>query len=258
MLFDMAHISGLIAGKAHPSPFPFADIVTTTTHKSLRGPRAAMAFYRRGSMGTDKKGKELFYQFEDAVNESISVSHQRAPCLHTVAALSTALKQAQSAEFEAYQQRVVENSAHFVSALQQIGYEIVSGGTDNHLALINLHDKHIGGAQVEKVCELGNIALNKNTVPGDKSAMNPGGIRVGTPAMTTRGCLTKDFEQIATFIDEAVRIGKDIQTEIGNLKLKDFKDGVENRGVGAKQITELKENVTQFARQFPLIGVDSP
>lgn len=257
MLFDMAHISGLIAGKAHPSPFPFADIVTTTTHKSLRGPRAAMAFYRRGSKGKDKKGKELLYKFEDKINESISVSHQRAPCLHTIAALATALKQAQTKEFEEYQSRVVDNSTHFVSALQNIGYNIVSGGTDNHLALINLHNKHIGGAHIEKVCELSNIALNKNTVPGDKSAMNPGGIRVGTPAMTTRGCLTNDFKEIAGFIDQAVCIGLDIQNEVGNAKFKDFKDGVENNGVGAKQIAELKANVTKFARQFPLIGVDS-
>jgi len=257
MLFDMAHISGLIAGKAHPSPFPFADIVTTTTHKSLRGPRAAMAFFRRGSKGKDKKGRELFFDFEDRMNAAISVSHQRAPCLHTVAALSIALKQAQSAEFEAYQTRVVRNSAHFVAELQRIGYQIVSGGTDNHLALINLHEKHIGGAQLERVCELSNIALNKNTVPGDKSAMNPGGIRVGTPAMTSRGCLLDDFKQIAGFIDEAVTIGLDIQSEVGNSKLKDFKDAVENNGVGAQQIAALKKKVTEFSRQFPLIGVDT-
>ena len=89
---------------------------------------------------------------------------------------------------------MVSNSAYFVSELKNLGYKIVSDGTDNHLALIDLHNKQIGGAQVEKICELSNIALNKNTVPGDKSAMNPGGIRVGTPAMTTRGCLNNDFK----------------------------------------------------------------
>ena len=207
MLFDMAHISGLIAGNAHPSPFPFVDIVTTTTHKSLRGPRSAMAFYRKGYVlnifgnrkhddfvlilgvkGQNKKGKDIMYEFEDKINKSISVSFQRSSCLHTITALATALKQAQSKEFEEYQSRVVENSKSFVNDLQSLGYDIVSGGTDNHLALINLHNKKIGGAQVEKVCEIGNIALNKNTVPGDKSAMNPGGMRVGTPAMTSEMC----------------------------------------------------------------------
>merc|ERR1712176_1059196 len=148
---------------------------------------------------------------ESKINESVSIAHQRSPCLHTIS------------EFEEYQRRVVENSKYFVSALQDIGYDIVSNGTDNHLALINLHRKKIGGAQVETVCEAINIALNKNTVPGDKSAMNPGGIRVGTPAMTTRGCSMNDFEQIASFIHGAVELALDIQNECGSAKLKDFK-----------------------------------
>eukprot|EP01083_Nonionella_stella_P148066 468120_1 len=256
MLFDMAHISGLIAGDVHPSPFPYADVVTTTTHKSLRGPRAAMAFYRKGLKAKDKKGKEIYYDYEDKINEAVSVSHQRAPCYHTITALAIALKQAQSKEFAEYQQRVVENSKCLVCELQNKGYDIVSNGTDNHLALINLHAKKIGGAQVEKVCEIVNIALNKNTVPGDKSAMNPGGIRVGSPAMTTRGCLTQHFKQIAGFFDEAVNIALDIQKEVGSNKMKDFKDAVENKNSGAGQMEALKTNVVDFARQFPLIGVD--
>mmetsp|Transcript_25108 Transcript_25108/g.40760 ORF Transcript_25108/g.40760 Transcript_25108/m.40760 type:complete len:493 (-) Transcript_25108:413-1891(-) len=256
MLFDMAHISGLIAGQAHPSPFAYADVVTTTTHKSLRGPRAAMVFFRTGVKGQDKKGADVMYAFGDKINESVSIRHQRAPCYHTITALSTALKQAQSAEFAAYQQRVVENSKAFVAELQRVGYDIVSNGTDNHLALINLHSQKIGGAQVEKVCELSNIALNKNTVPGDKSAMNPGGIRVGSPAMTTRGCLVDDFQQIAAFIDDAVRIALDVQSQIGSNKMKDFKTAIESGEVAQTQIQALKENVVAFARQFPLIGVD--
>jgi len=109
---------------------------------------------------------------------------------------------------------------------------------------------------VEKVCELSNIALNKNTVPGDKSAMNPGGIRVGSPAMTTRGCLVDDFQQIAAFIDDAVRIALDVQSQIGSNKMKDFKTAIESGEVAQTQIQALKENVVAFARQFPLIGVD--
>ncbi len=115
-------------------------------------------------------------------------------------ALSIALKQAQTNEFKQYQQRVVENSKYFVNELQNLGYNIVSNGTDNHLALINIHDKKIGGAQVEKICEICNIALNKNTVPDDKSVMNPGGIRVGTAAMT--------FENIALFFNDAVNVDR--------------------------------------------------
>ena len=211
-----------------------------------------------GVKGQDKKGNDIMYKYEDAINQSISVSFQRSPCLHTITALATALKQAQSKEFEEYQARVVDNSKSFVNDLNSLGYNIVSGGTDNHLALINLHDKKIGGAQVEKICELSNIALNKNTVPGDKSAMNPGGIRVGTPAMTTRGCANEDFKQIAGFINDAVNIALDIQTEIGNSKMKDFKAAVENKGAGSKQMEDLKKNVIEFAEQFPLIGVDIP
>eukprot|EP01084_Bolivina_argentea_P157396 274297_1 len=256
MLFDMAHISGLIAGGAHPSPFPYSDIVTTTTHKSLRGPRAAMVFYRKGLKTTDKKGNKIYYDYENKINESVCISHQRSPCYHTITALSVALKQAQTKQFAEYQERVVENSKYFVNELQDLGYDIVSGGTDNHLALINLHNKHIGGAQVEKICEICNIALNKNTVPGDKSAMNPGGIRVGTPAMTSRGCLNHDFKQIAMFINDAINIALDIQKNIESNKLKDFKDSVENKNMGKEQMENLKKNVVEFAKQFPLIGVD--
>jgi glycine hydroxymethyltransferase len=283
-LFDMAHISGLIAGQAHPSPFEFADIVTTTTHKSLRGPRAAMIFFRRGPIPisasattkkktaaatkTKTKSGEIsisvapVYEFEDKIRRAISDNQtEHATCLHTITALATALKHAQSSVFSEYQFRVVENSASFVGELQRLGYTIVSGGTDNHLALIDLRVLGIGGAQVEKICELCNIALNKNTVPGDKSAMNPGGIRVGTPAMTTRGCHNRHFEVVAGFIHEAVHIALAIQEGIGGNKMKQFNQYLnDNKGGDTtdnmQRIQELKLKVVQFSMQFPLIGVD--
>merc|ERR1712154_201687 len=213
-----------------------------------------MVFYKKGINKKDKK--QNHFDYEQKINESVSTSHQRSPCLHTICALSVALKQAQSAEFEEYQERVVSNSKCFVVELQNKGYRIVSDGTDNHLALIDLKNKGIGGAQVEKICELTNIALNKNTVPGDKSAMNPGGIRVGAPAMTTRGCLATHFKQIALFIHDAVNIALQVQKEIDSNKFKEFKDAVENKQAQSKQIKALKEKVVQFATQFPLVGVD--
>merc|ERR1712013_612646 len=255
-LFDMAHISGLVAGNAHPSPFPFADIVTTTTHKSLRGPRAAMLFYRRGVKGKDKKGNVTYYDLEARLRESVSSQHQRLPSLHSIAALSTALQQAQSESFRAYQRAVLANSQSLVSALQQRGFEIVSGGTDNHLALVDLRAHGVGGAQVERLCEVCNIALNKNTVPGDKSALSPGGCRVGSPAMTTRGCNEADFGEMAAFLSEAVRITKEIQSDVGTDKLKAFKAHIEEDESAKAKIEALREEVVAFARQFPLIGVD--
>ncbi|ETO24232.1 hydroxymethyltransferase [Reticulomyxa filosa] len=232
-LFDMAHISGLVAAGVHPSPFEYADIVTTTTHKSLRGPRGAMIFYR--------KDHKTLKDLEDRINAAVFPGHQGGPHNHTISALATALLQAQRPEFIAYQQRVVENSKSFAKCLmQKYGYNVVSGGTDNHLALIDLRDKAVGGAQVERICELANIALNKNTVPGDKSALTPGGIRVGTPAMTTRGATTTDFDTIAGFIDEAVKIAIDVQNAAQSKKLKDFKALLE-KGAESNKISELKK-----------------
>ena len=154
-----------------------------------------------GVKSIDKKGKKTLYDYEDKINKTVYPGLQDGGCNHTIAALSTALLQAKTNEFKEYQLRVVNNSKSMVNKLIELDYDIVSDGTDNHLALINLKKKKVGGAQVERVCELANIALNKNTVPGDKSALTPGGIRIGSPAMTTRGLNQNDFQQIAIFID---------------------------------------------------------
>lgn len=127
------------------------------------------------------------YDLEDKINQSVFPGHQGGPHNHTITALAVALKQAQSADFQKYQQDVVGNCARLAKNLQDKGYTLVSGGTDNHLALVDLRDKGVNGAKVEKVLERMNIALNKNTVPGDTSALNPGGIRLGSPALTSRG-----------------------------------------------------------------------
>ncbi|KAI7504092.1 putative serine hydroxymethyltransferase [Hortaea werneckii] len=215
LLSDMAHISGLVAGGVIPSPFEYSDVVTTTTHKSLRGPRGAMIFYRKGTKKIDKKtGEEVKYNIEGPINASVFPGHQGGPHNHTITALAVALHQAQQPAFKDYQQTVLENAKALASRLGEdkesggLGYNIVSGGTDNHLVLIDLKDKDIDGARVERILELVGVAANKNTVPGDKSAMKPGGLRMGTPAMTTRGFQPADFKRVADVVHRAVNITK--------------------------------------------------
>ncbi|KAL8785120.1 MAG: hypothetical protein Q9195_008766 [Heterodermia aff. obscurata] len=210
LLSDMAHISGLVAGGVIPSPFPFSDVVTTTTHKSLRGPRGAMIFFRKGVKGVTKKGLEETYDLENPINASVFPGHQGGPHNHTITALAVALRQAQTPEFKDYQKTVLLNAKALAERLGNpkdkggLGYNIVSGGTDNHLVLIDLKDRGIDGARVERILELVGVASNKNTVPGDLSAMKPGGLRMGSPAMTTRGLLPDDFRRIAEIVDRAV------------------------------------------------------
>ncbi|PGH18012.1 hypothetical protein AJ80_04633 [Polytolypa hystricis UAMH7299] len=212
LLSDMAHISGLVAANVIPSPFKNSDVVTTTTHKSLRGPRGAMIFFRKGVRRTDKKGNPEMYDLENPINASVFPGHQGGPHNHTITALAVALHQAQTKEFREYQGIVLENAKALADRLGKpsnsggLGYNIVSGGTDNHLVLVDLKNRGIDGARVERVLELCGVASNKNTVPGDKSAMKPGGLRMGTPAMTSRGFQPEDFVRVADIVDRAVTI----------------------------------------------------
>jgi glycine hydroxymethyltransferase len=247
----MAHISGLVAGGAHPSPFPHVDIVTTTTHKSLRGPRGSMIFFRKGEKGKDADGKPILYDLENRINESVFPGHQGGPHNHTIAALAVALKQAQAPHFKEYQAQVVKNSKALCEALQGLGHEIVSGGTDNHLVLINLKAKGVNGAKAETICDLVNIATNKNTVPGDKSALNPSGLRLGAPAMTSRGLVEKDFQQVAQFVDRAVSIAKKLQDQ-GYKKKAEFAAAAANDIDG--DIAALRTEVEAFCETFETIG----
>ncbi|CAN1334283.1 Serine hydroxymethyltransferase 4 [Linum perenne] len=166
LLCDMAHISGLVAAQEAANPFEYCDIVTTTTHKSLRGPRAGMIFYRKG-------------HFEDRVNFSVFPSLQGGPHNHQIGALAVALKQAMSPAFKAYAKQVKANAVAVGKYLMSKDYTIVTGGTENHLVLWDLRPLGLTGNKVEKVCDLCNITLNKNAVFGDSSALSPGGVRVG-------------------------------------------------------------------------------
>lgn len=268
LLSDMAHISGLVAGKVVPSPFEFSDIVTTTTHKSLRGPRGAMIFFRRGVRSVNKKtGKEEMYDLEGPINSSVFPGHQGGPHNHTITALAVALKQAQQPEFREYQQAVLHNAKALAERLGGekasggLGYNIVSGGTDNHLVLVDLKNKDIDGARVERVLELVGVAANKNTVPGDKSAMKPGGLRMGTPAMTTRGFATADFKRVADIVHRAVDITKTLD---GKAKADAEAKGRKNpasvnafreylgEGQEVVEIAELRREVESWVGTFGL------
>ena len=258
LLVDMAHISGLVAAGVMPSPFAYADIVTTTTHKSLRGPRGAMIFYRKGMRRAAKgKGLDTPYDLEERINAAVFPGHQGGPHNHTITALAVALKQAQSGDFKAYQQGVLKNNKAMADAFLAKGYQLVSGGTDNHLILIDLRDRKINGGKVEKLLEAVNIAVNKNTVPGDSSAMNPGGVRLGSPALTTRGMGEEDFRQVAGFVDRGIQMALDLQKETG-VKMVDWKKRLDEevaKGEGGR-VGQLKAEVTQFARKFPVVGFE--
>lgn len=254
LLLDMAHISGLVAAGVTSSPFPFSDIVTTTTHKSLRGPRGAIIFYRKGVRRTTKKGKEILYDLDKKINFLVFPAHQGGPHNHTISALAVALKQAQSPEFKTYQKNVVENAKVFADALKAQKLELVSGGTDNHLVLIDLRSRGIDGARVEAVLERMNIAANKNTVPGDKSALFPSGLRVGTPAMTTRGFGKAEFEKVAVLINQAVEIAIALREKVEGSSPKELLANFKTSADSDAEIKKLAEEVKEWVSEFPVPG----
>ena len=197
LMVDMAHIAGLVAAGVHESPIPYAHVTTTTTHKTLRGPRGGMIL---SSNEVNEK-----YNFNKAVFPGI----QGGPLMHVIAAKAVCLKEALSPEYKAYQQQVVKNAATLAKALMDRGFNIVSGGTDNHLMLVDLQNLDLTGKEVEKLLDSVHITANKNTVPNDpKSPFVTSGIRLGTPAITTRGANEDDMIIIADAIKSAV-IDKD-------------------------------------------------
>jgi glycine hydroxymethyltransferase len=253
LVVDMAHISGLIAAEVIPTPFKYADIVTTTTHKSLRGPRGAMIFFRKGVRSVDAKtGKETLYDLEGPINFSVFPGHQGGPHNHTITALAVALKQAQTPDFKAYQQQVVSNAKTLENKFKELGHKLVADGTDSHMVLLDLRQHSLDGARVEAVLEQINIACNKNAIPGDKSALTPCGIRIGTPAMTSRGFGDADFERVAVYIDQAIKICKEVQGSLPkpDNKLKDFKAKVS--GGEIEKINELRKEISAWTSGFPL------
>ncbi|MEK9147453.1 MAG: serine hydroxymethyltransferase [Patescibacteria group bacterium] len=190
LLADISHIAGLIVGGIHASPFPYADVVMTTTHKTLRGPRSAVIFCK----------KELASKIDKAVFPGI----QGGPHEHTIFAKTIAFQEAQTKSFKDYQKQVARNAQVLAKELINKGFNLVTGGTDNHLMLIDLKNKNIDGTEAQNILEKAHILANRNTVPGDENAFKPSGIRIGTPAMTTLGFKEKEFKNVANFINDII------------------------------------------------------
>ncbi|CAD5125657.1 DgyrCDS13859 [Dimorphilus gyrociliatus] len=254
LMADMAHISGLVAAGVVPSPFEYCDIVTTTTHKTLRGPRSGMIFYRRGVRKISKSGEKIMWDIEKKINEAVFPGLQGGPHNHAIAGVGIALKQADTDDFKKYSKQVVLNCQRMCKKLMELGYTIVSGGSDNHLCLVDLRPNGVDGARAEKVLEDVSIAVNKNTCPGDKSALKPSGLRLGTAALTSRNLTEADFEKVVEFFDRAVKIAIEANKE-SEPTLKSFKEIIATEKY-TKQISSLKEAVESFALKFPIPGHD--
>ncbi|KAI8975518.1 serine hydroxymethyltransferase [Mycotypha africana] len=242
LMCDMAHISGLIAGKEALSPFDYCDIVTTTTHKTLRGPRAGLIFFRR-----DKND-----QLESRVNQAVFPSCQGGPHNNTIAAVAVALKQAASPEFKQYAKQVCANAKKLAETLTGYGYKLATGGTVNHLVLWDLKPQKLTGSKIERICDMVHITINKNSIAGDKSAVTPGGVRLGTSALTSRSLKEEDFVKVAEFLHRTVQIAAAVQEKCGSKMMKDFVAALE----GNEEIAQLKKEVIEFARSFPMPGFD--
>jgi len=241
LMADMAHISGLVATGLHPSPFEHCDIVTTTTHKSLRGPRSGMIFYKYTDRIPDIK---------DRIDQAVFPALQGGPHNHQIGALATQLLEVSTPEFKDYSQQVVNNSRALGTVLMSKGYKLATDGTDNHLLLWDLRPQGLTGSKLEKICEAVSITLNRNAVHGDASALSPGGVRVGMPAMTTRGCKEEDSKKIGEFLYRCCNIAIKIQETHGK-KLKDFESGID----GNADIVALKFDVETWASKFGYPGI---
>lgn len=247
LLCDMAHISGLVAAQECNNPFEYCDVVTTTTHKTLRGPRAGLIFFRRGKNGAT--GAQ--YDYEERVNNAVFPALQGGPHENTIAAIAVALKEAAQPEFKAYIQQVKKNAKVLAETLIGKGYSVVTGGTDNHLVLWDVRPQEMTGSKLEKLFELAGISVNKNAVYGDASALSPGGVRLGTPAMTSRGLKEEDFARVAELLHKGMQIGLAIQAKTGKL-LKNFLPALET----SEEIKAFKTEVETFASAFPMPGFD--
>jgi glycine hydroxymethyltransferase len=210
LMVDMAHIAGLVAVGLHPSPVPYADFVTTTTHKTLRGPRGGMVL--------------CLEKYAKAIDKSVFPGIQGGPLMHVIAAKAVAFKEALTDEFKAYQTQILKNAQALAKSLISKGYAIVSGGTDNHLMCVNLTHLGITGKEAEEALDIAGITVNKNAIPFDeRPPSQASGIRLGTPVVTTRGMKEKDMETIAVFIDTVLKNKKDervltsVRSEVADL-----------------------------------------
>ena len=203
-MVDMAHIAGLVAAGVHPSPVPYADYITSTTHKTMRGPRGGLILAKE--------------EFGKSLNSNIFPGIQGGPLMHVIAAKAVSFQEAMSEEFVLYQQQVVRNSQALGAALINHGYKLVSGGSDNHLLLVDMIDKEITGKDAEEILESAGLTVNKNAIPFDtQSRFVTGGIRIGTPAVTSRGLKESEMKQVADWMNRAILNNRDEQ-EISRIR----------------------------------------
>ena len=217
---DIAHIAGLVAGGAHPSPAPYVHIISTTTHKTLRGPRG-------GLIMVTKKGIEKDPDLPKKIDKAIFPGLQGGPHMHQVAAIAVCLKEASTPAFKNYAKQIVKNARALAEELKKHGFNLVSGGTDNHLILVDLRNKNIAGPEAQDLLEAAGITINKNTIPYDPAPpFKPSGIRMGTPAITTRGMKEKEMKKIAGWINEVIS--------------------------NPRSVKKVREEIKKFCRNFPL------
>jgi len=251
LMVDMAHISGLVAAGVVRSPFPYAHVVTSTTHKTLRGPRSGMIFARQ--------------EFMKRIDAAVFPALQGGPHNNQIAALAVALKEAKSDEFRNYAQRVLDNAKALAKGLIFRGHTLATNGTENHLLLWDARPHGITGSKLEKALELTGITANKNSLAGDVSAVTPGGVRLGTPALTSRGLTTNDFEKVAEFLCRAFDISMEAQavalTRLGGadgnkktkkVPLREFVTVLEEM----TSIRDLRMEVEEFSSKFYMPGGD--
>ena len=230
MLADMSHVAGLVAGGAHPNPVGVADVVTTTTHKTLRGPRGAMILSNGNPSTPLKKVERTKENIPTLVDRAIIPGIQGGPHNHQTAAIAVALLEASQPSFKDYAAQVVKNAQTLADELMSRGYELVTGGTETHLMLINLNNKNVTGKQGEKSLGKAGITVNKNTIPHDpRKPFDPSGVRLGTPALTSRGMKEGEMKAIAGFIDRAIQ-------------------NVENDS----ELDKIHEEVKEMCKSFPL------
>lgn len=244
-MVDMAHISGLVAAGVVDNPFLHADVVTSTTHKTLRGPRSGIIFAKK--------------EYMDVINKAVFPSLQGGPHNNQIGAVAVALKEASRPEFTRYAKLALNNARELSNSLQSRGHTVATGGTDNHYILWDVRPLGLTGSQMEKVLEAVSITVNKNTLPGDLSTMNPGGVRLGTPAMTTRGLSTTGCDRLADFLHrssvlarKALSAASAEQGKAEKLSLKDFKFTLNSNESIRRDLQELRAEVKAFAKDFPM------
>jgi len=233
---DMAHTSGLIAAELMDDPFEYCDVVTSTTHKTLRGPRSGIIFAK----------KELM----NAIDFAVFPSLQGGPHNHQIAGVATQLKEVCSPEFKAYAQQVVRNAAVLADTLTERGHTLATGGTSNHLVLWDLRPHGITGSKMEMIADRVGITINKNTIVGDKNALSPGAIRIGTAALTSRGFNEDDFVRVADYLCSTLELAKSIQAKVGK-PLKNFRPALNDN----PDVAALKAEVQSFALTYPMPGL---